>query len=285
MPPPAKLMRNGARARIIPLPVTELLPCDRRQPWERRQVRARTGVHGRRAEGDVGPVPAGIAGALGEQRDAERVLARSLPGDPRRIGARGDVHPGRGDREERVGDVRRDAARRRASPAPRARPRPRSRLHAHAGATRVLAAGGVEQDPLGAGLEPGPGAAITTSGSSPRPDLQRLPDGPPGLADDRYRLVAAQLDGVGVDGGDDGAEGVRTKSAVTMTMRGLAAPAAAEARARRASAVPSSIDSSRGVPGAKLSPMASAPARTAARIPASSVTPQIFTNGGARVGR
>ena len=37
--------------------------------------------------------------------------------------------------------------------------------------------------------------------------------------------------------------------------------------------------SSRGVPGAKLSPMASAPARTAARMPASSVTPQILTCG------
>ncbi len=33
------------------------------------------------------------------------------------------------------------------------------------------------------------------------------------------------------------------------------------------------------MPGAKLRPMASAPARTAARIPAASVTPQIFTNG------
>ena len=35
----------------------------------------------------------------------------------------------------------------------------------------------------------------------------------------------------------------------------------------------------RGVPGARFSPMASAPARTAASAPASSVTPQILTNG------
>ena len=48
----------------------------------------------------------------------------------------------------------------------------------------------------------------------------------------------------------------------------------------------SAHDSARGVPGTRLSPIASAPARIAARSPSASVTPQIFTNGAPRdVGR
>ena len=85
------------------------------------------------------------------------------------------------------------------------------RLHAHAGATRVPAAGGVEQDPLGAGLELRTGARpIDDVRVVVRPHLERLPDGPSELRDGRDRLVAAQLDGVGVDGGDDAPQGLRT---------------------------------------------------------------------------
>ena len=53
-------------------------------------------------------------------------------------------------------------------------------------------------------------------------------------------------------------------------------------RAIRASATASSSSSARGVPGTRFSPIASAPARMAARMPSASVIPQIFTNGRAR---
>ena len=67
-------------------------------------------------------------------------------------------------------------------------------------------------------------------------------------------------------------------STVIATMRGPVAKGAA-ARTRRARSAPSASDRARGVPGTKLRPTASAPARTAARAPSGSVTPQIFTNG------
>ena len=84
------------------------------------------------------------------------------------------------------------------------------RLDAHAGPARVLAAGGVEQDPLRAGLEPRAGTGDHDLGIVARTDLERLPDGPPRLSDGRRRLVAAQLDGIGIDGSDDVAKGVGT---------------------------------------------------------------------------
>ena len=162
-------------------------------------------VHGRGAERDVGPVPAGVPGALGEQGDAERVLARTLPVDPRRIGARGDVHAGRRDREQRVGDVagmqaagqrHRDLARDRGGD---------RRLDAHARPARVLAAGRVEQirsAPASSNSRP---RAIATSGSSP-PPTAGAPSRRAARPDRRLtRLVARQLDGVRVDGGNDGA--------------------------------------------------------------------------------
>ena len=62
------------------------------------------------------------------------------------------------------------------------------------------------------------------------------------------------------------------------TILGRAAPPAAD-RASAASATASSSDRTRGVPGTRLSPIASAPAATAAWMPAASVIPQIFTNG------
>ena len=55
-------------------------------------------VHGRGTEGDVGPVAAGIARTLGEQRDAQRVLPRPLALDARAVRPRGDVDARRGDR-------------------------------------------------------------------------------------------------------------------------------------------------------------------------------------------
>ena len=67
-------------------------------------------------------------------------------------------------------------------------------------------------------------------------------------------------------------------SAVIATTSG-ARPPGARARATRRSSTASSSASSRGVPGTRFSPIASAPARTAARMPSASVMPQIFTNG------
>ncbi len=67
-------------------------------------------------------------------------------------------------------------------------------------------------------------------------------------------------------------------SAVIATMRGRV-PIGEAARTTRASSAASSTASARGVPATRLRPIASAPARTAARAPTASVTPQILTNG------
>ena len=64
-------------------------------------------MDGRRPERRVGPVAPGVPGPLREQRDPQRVLARPLAGDPRRVRARGDVDADGGDREQRVTDVAR----------------------------------------------------------------------------------------------------------------------------------------------------------------------------------
>ena len=63
------------------------------------------GVDRRRAEGDVRAVVAGGLGAFHEQRDAERILARPLPGDAWRLDAAGHVHSDGRDRPQRLGDV------------------------------------------------------------------------------------------------------------------------------------------------------------------------------------
>ncbi len=67
-------------------------------------------------------------------------------------------------------------------------------------------------------------------------------------------------------------------STVTATTSGRRSAGAADRISRDRSAA-SSRRSSRGVPAARLSPIASAPAATAASTPAASVTPQILTNG------
>ena len=70
------------------------------------------GVDRRRPERDVRPVVAGGPGALHEQGDPERVLARPLPGDARRLDAGRDVDADRRDLAQRLGDVGRRSARR-----------------------------------------------------------------------------------------------------------------------------------------------------------------------------
>ena len=68
-------------------------------------------------------------------------------------------------------------------------------------------------------------------------------------------------------------------SAVIATILGACRVDGASARATRASSTASASERARGVPGTRLSPIASAPARTAARTPSASVIPQIFTKG------
>ena len=244
-------------------------------------------MHGRGAEGDVGPVAAGVAGALGEQGDPERVLARPLAGDARRLRARGDVHAGRRDRRARasptfagsrppasvIGTSRATAAASAAS----------TRI---AGAARVRAAGRVEQDPRRRRRR-----GTRGRGRSRRPG--RRP-GRPGAPSRRAGRAAAMA-----DGGSSPLSWTASGSTAATTARELVgrqvrgddddprarAPAVAggagQAGERRR---PPRSRARAACPGAKLSPMASAPARTAARIPAASVTPQILTNGRAGVG-
>src|SRR6185295_16838020 len=56
---------------------------------------------------DVRPIDARGAGPLGEDRDAQWVLRRTLAGDARTLDARGGVDADRGDVPDGVGDVRR----------------------------------------------------------------------------------------------------------------------------------------------------------------------------------
>ncbi len=118
-----------------------------------------TGMDRRRAGRDVGPVDPGRAGPLGEQRDAERVLARALAGCSRRLDARGDVDADGRDLEDGRGRRWPGRARRRARPAARGRRRrpaaPAARVPVPPG---IRAAGRVEQEPLGPGGEERPPA-------------------------------------------------------------------------------------------------------------------------------
>ena len=101
-----------------------------------------------------------------------------------------------------------------------------------------------------------------------------------GRATPRHRRgsLPLQLDGIGIDGRVDRRDASGRRVRRDGDDRGSRS-AGASARATRRSSTASSSASARGVPGTRLSPIASAPARTAARTPSASVTPQIFTNG------
>ena len=233
----------------------------------------------------------GPKGALGRWRRAsrarfansatlQRILARALARCARRLGPGRDVHADGGHREHGLADVRRVEA---------AGQRDRDlagdgggegRVDPDPGAAGVGTAGGVEQDPGRAGVEERPRGA--------RPRRPRRRPGPRAGPSTTGRPTAATADGgssplswtssgstAAIDPGQLGRRQVRGDHDDPRPGRSPGA----DARARRASSTPSSIDSARGVPGAKLSPIASAPARIAARIPAASVTPQIFTPG------
>ena len=160
--------------------------------------------------GDVGPMATGVAGALREQRRrAAGPCAVARPSTRGRVRARGDVDADRRDREQRLGDVAgvqaagerdRDLAGDRGGEAG---------VDAHPGPARVRPAGGVEQDAARRRRRGRPGRAATTaSGSSVGAHPERLPGRPAEARERGRRLVAAQLDRVGVDGGDDAAQRV-----------------------------------------------------------------------------
>ena len=112
-----------------------------------------------------------------------------------------------------------------------------------------------------------------------RGEMEDLPGPARTIARAAALIGAAQLDDVGVELGEDPRRMVsRDASAVIATTSGgrSACPAVRASRARPAA---SSSASSRGVPATTFSPMASAPARTAARTPSASVMPQILTDG------
>ena len=182
-----------------------------------------------------------------------------------------------------AGDVRRRRGRRRGRRAPRGRPPrraavsiARSRCRPGCGPPAVS-----RRIRVGAGREEARGPRSTTprprlvAGSSGDRGAPSRPGGRPRRH--RRRLVAGELDRVGSTARTISAIRSRPASAVIATTSGGRRPRAIGAT--RASATASSSASSRGVPGTRLSPIASAPARTAARMPSASVMPQIFTNG------
>ena len=153
--------------------------------------------------GDVGPVPAGVAGPLGEQRDADGILARALARNARQLHARGHVDTDGRDREQRLADVGgRQAAGERDRDLARDRRGERG-VDPRARAARVGPAGRVEQDPLGAGVEEGPGAPDDVIGSIAGSDAQCLPCRTAEARRGPRQLVAVELDRVGVHGRQD----------------------------------------------------------------------------------
>ena len=153
------------------------------------------------------------------------------------------------------------------------------------GPARMRTTGRVEEDPLGTGGEVGTGARLDLAGDRREPSpARRSGYGAPSRPAARWLTPfrATRRRSAGRRRGRrprwQPRSGPGPASAVIATTSGRRSPAPA-VRASRASAAASSSASARGVPSTRLSPIASAPAATAARTPASSVTPQIFTNG------
>jgi len=145
-------LRQGAHERLGDIAAAELaLEAPATSPVCFEQAR----LDGRRAGGEVRAIGAGGAGTLDEERDAERVLARRLAARARGFGPGGDVDAYRWGGSEGTGDVGRIEP-----PGQDDRDFMRDRgnqplIGAGAGATRVRAAGGVQEDSLGAGVEVG----------------------------------------------------------------------------------------------------------------------------------
>ena len=236
-----------------------------------------------RAEG-VRPIEAGALGPLDEQRDRERILASdagavaapaaSTPDAtstprPRRCASSAVGHLRRSDPAgQHHGHLARDGRHERS-------------VDHRPGAARVHAARGVEEDPFGAGLEVGvrlfrrPGGvrrAIVRDRLGRQ--MEHLPDRPAAtrnLAHDIERLARRRAARRRPRGPGDAGTSSTERSTVTATTSGRPARADLVERTRRASATPRRASSARGVPGTRFSPIASAPARTAAGRPSSSI--------------
>ena len=146
-PPSASRGRSGRRSRA---------PSPSGRGRRHRAGPASTGVG---PNGTFGRSSRAAAGALAEQRDEVRVLARAPPGLARRLDPRRDVHPGGGDRAQGLGDVRRSqAAGQRHGQLPGDRGG-QGRVRALAGPAGMRAAGRVEQQALRSGRRATPGRA------------------------------------------------------------------------------------------------------------------------------
>ena len=254
-------------------------------PPSTRAVRVeQPGLHGGRPERDVRAIVAGRPRPLDEERDPERVLDRADSGFARSFDAGRHVD-GRGrDRHEAhlprcpefettceddrylTGDRGGEALR-----------------GAGACPTRMWPAGRVEHDPV----DPGSRNARARTRSAAAPARSAGSDAGIWRTFQVRRPTARATSTVSRPASwtTSGSMLVMTAarcsesaSAVIATIAGRRSPVPA-ARAIRARSVASSRDSSRGVPGTTLSPIASAPAATAARTPGRSVTPKILTNG------
>ena len=152
------------------------------------------------------PIEARGAGALDEERDAERVFRRALARRPAAAPCRRRLStPTAGTSRKRTGDVGRVEAageddRNLAGNGGR-----EGRRDPRAGPAGVRAAGRVEEDPLGAGGEERAGAIDDRRAGAGRAAAETrsaFQTGRPAAATSSS-LVAGELDRVGIDGGDD----------------------------------------------------------------------------------
>ena len=183
---------EGGHERLGDIPATERAI---HAPAPGRIGLEQAGVDRRGPERGVGPVEAGGARPLDEQRHPERVLARPLAGDARHLDARRDVHADRRDGEDGRADRRGIEAAAEDDRELAGDGRGEAAVDADARAAGVAAAGRVEEDPLaGAGREVGPGAfddarglALDRGGVAVRDrrEVDGLPGGPGDRGDGR----------------------------------------------------------------------------------------------------
>ena len=153
-------------------------------------------------ERGVWPVATRVPGPLGEQGDAHRVLARTLAGCAGCLRPGRDVHADGGHREHGLADVRRVEAAGQGDRDLAGHGGGEGRVDADPGAARVGPAGRVEQDPGRAGGQERPRGAHHLVRDGARGHAQRLGNGSADGGDGRRRLVAVELDLVGIHGGD-----------------------------------------------------------------------------------
>ena len=125
-------------------------------------------MDGGRTERDVGAIVTGRAGTLDEERDPERILGRALAGDARTFDPRRHIDTDRRDGTERARDVARIEAAGQGD-----RHLPGDRGGQALGGTRpgpagMRSTGGIEEEPLDAGIEEGTSARDEVGGHACR---------------------------------------------------------------------------------------------------------------------